>query len=72
MKPETFIIVNPTAGDGRAKTRWQDFEKELTNNQIRYHAEITESKNHATKLVANLKSILKSILKNPLENLSTE
>ena len=53
MKPETFIIVNPTAGDGQAKKRWQSFEKDLKNNKIPYHAEITESKNHATEIVSN-------------------
>ena len=52
MKPETFIIVNPTAGDGQAKKRWQNFENDLKNNQIPYHAVITEYKNHATELVS--------------------
>ena len=28
MKPETFIIVNLTAGDGQAKKRWQIFEND--------------------------------------------
>ena len=52
MKPEIFIIVNPTAGDGLAKKRWQDFENDLNNNNIRYHAAITEYKNHATELIS--------------------
>lgn len=52
MKPETFIIVNPTAGDGMAKKRWQGFENELKNNNIRYNAAITEYKNHATELIS--------------------
>ena len=52
MKPETFIIVNPTAGDGQAKKRWQKFENDLINNQISYHAEKTEYQNHATELVS--------------------
>ena len=52
MKPETFIIVNPTAGDGQAKKRWQNFENDLKNNQIHYHTVITEYKNHATELVS--------------------
>ena len=53
MKPETFIIVNPTAGDGQAKKRWKSFEKDLKNNKILYHTGITESKNHATEIVSN-------------------
>ena len=52
MNPEIFIIVNPTAGDGLAKNRWQDFENDLNNNNIRYHAAITEYKNHATELIS--------------------
>ena len=52
MKPETFIIVNPTAGDGQAKKRWQKFENDLINNQIPYHAEKTKYQNHATELVS--------------------
>ena len=52
MNPEIFIIVNPTAGDGLAKKRWQDFENDLNNNNIRYHASITEYKNHATELIS--------------------
>ena len=52
MNPEIFIIVNPTAGDGLAKKRWQDFENDLNNNNIRYHAAITEYKNHATELIS--------------------
>ncbi len=51
MKPETFIIVNPTAGDGQAKKRWQNFENDLKNNQIAYHAVKTEYRNHATEIV---------------------
>ena len=51
MKPETFIIVNPTAGDGRAKKRWQVFENDLKNNHIHYHSVTTEYQNHATELV---------------------
>ena len=51
MKPETFIIVNPAAGDGQAKKRWQDFENDLKKNKIHYHAVITESQNHATELI---------------------
>ena len=51
MKPETFIIVNPTAGDGQAKKRWQVFENDLKNNHIPYHSVTTEYQNHATKLV---------------------
>ncbi|SVD77633.1 uncharacterized protein METZ01_LOCUS430487, partial [marine metagenome] len=47
MESETFIIVNPTAGDGLAKQRWQRFENELKNNNVRYKAAITEYKNHA-------------------------
>ena len=52
MKAETFIIVNPTAGDGQAKKRWQEFENDLKKNQIHYHAVKTEYQNHATELVS--------------------
>ncbi|MBC8256980.1 MAG: hypothetical protein H8E85_06685 [Candidatus Marinimicrobia bacterium] len=52
MKPETFIIINPTAGDGQAKKRWQKFENDLKNKNIPYHAVTTEFKNHATELVS--------------------
>ena len=52
MKAHTFIIVNPTAGDGQAKKRWQDFESDLKQNQIHYKAIITEYQNHATELVS--------------------
>ena len=52
MKPETFIIVNPAAGDGQAKKRWQDFENDLKKNKIHYHAVITEFQNHATELIS--------------------
>jgi len=51
VKPETFIIVNPTAGDGQAKKRWQVFENDLKNNHIPYHLVTTEYQNHATELV---------------------
>ena len=51
MKPETFIIVNPTAGDGQAKKRWQVFENDLKNNHIPYHSVTTKCQNHATELV---------------------
>ena len=52
MKSETFIIVNPTAGDGQAEKRWKNFENELINNNICYHAVITEYQNHATELIS--------------------
>jgi diacylglycerol kinase family enzyme len=50
---KTFIIVNPTAGDGQAEKRWKNFEKNLIKNKILYHVVITEYKNHATKLVSD-------------------
>ena len=52
MKSETFIIINPTAGDGQAEKRWQDFETDLKKSNIHYHAVITEYQNHATKLIS--------------------
>ena len=52
MKSETFIVVNPTAGDGQAEKRWQDFENDLKKNHICYHAVITEYQNHATELIS--------------------
>ena len=52
MDTETFIIVNPTAGDGQAEKRWQDFENDLKKNHIHYHDVITEYKNHATELIS--------------------
>jgi len=50
---ETYIIVNPTAGDGQAQKRWQDFESQLKQTQIPYQAVITEYQNHATSIVAD-------------------
>ena len=52
MKSKIYIIVNPTAGDGQAKKRWQKFENDLINNQISYYAKETECQNHATELVS--------------------
>ena len=52
MKSETFIIVNPTAGEGHAQKRWQDFENDLKKNDIRYNFIITEYQNHATELIS--------------------
>ena len=52
MKSETFIIVNPTAGDGQAEKRWQDFENDLKKNRIHYNAVITQYQNHATELIS--------------------
>ena len=49
---KTLIIVNPTAGDGQAEKRWQDFENKLKQTQISYQAVITEYQNHATELVS--------------------
>ena len=53
MNTETFIIVNPTAGDGQAEKRWQDFENDLKKNHVHYHDVITEYKNHATELISD-------------------
>ena len=52
MKSKTFIIVNPTAGDGKAEKRWQIFENALKKNHIHYYAVITQYQNHATKLIS--------------------
>ena len=52
MNTKTFIIVNPTAGDGQAEKRWQDFENDLKKNHVHYHDVITEYKNHATELIS--------------------
>jgi len=52
MNTETFIIVNPTAGDGQAEKRWQDFENDLKKNRIHYNAVITQYQNHATELIS--------------------
>ena len=52
IKHKTYIIVNPTAGDGQAEKRWKKFKNELKKNQIPYKAVITEYQNHATELVS--------------------
>ena len=52
MRSDTFIIVNPTAGDGHAEKKWQDFENDLKNNYINYHAVKTKYQNHATELIS--------------------
>ena len=51
MQSETFIIINPTAGEGLAEKRWQDFENDLKKNNVLYHAVITRYQNHATELI---------------------
>ena len=38
MNPKTFIIVNPTAGDGQAEKRWQNFENDLKKKNINYQS----------------------------------
>ena len=48
-----LIIVNPTAGDGQAQKRWQDFESQMKQTQIPYQAVITEYQNHAKSIVAD-------------------
>ena len=50
---KTLIIVNPTAGDGQAQKRWQDFESQLKQTNIPYQTVITEYQNHATSIVAD-------------------
>ena len=57
MKFETFIIVNPTAGDGLAKKRWQDFENNLKKHNIHYHAVLTEFQNHASEIISEALSL---------------
>jgi len=52
MEFETFIIVNPTAGDGLAEKRWHGFENDLKKDNIFYKTAITEYKNHATELIS--------------------
>ena len=56
MNTETFIIVNPTAGDSQAEKRWQDFENDLKKNRIHYHAVMTQYQNHATELISEADS----------------
>ncbi|MDP6936195.1 MAG: diacylglycerol kinase family protein [Candidatus Marinimicrobia bacterium] len=48
--PETYIILNPTAGDGQAQKRWEKFEAELQQTLISYKVVTTREKNHAAKL----------------------
>ena len=50
---KTLIVVNPTAGDGQAQNRWQDFESQLKQTQIPYQAVITKHQNPATTIVAD-------------------
>ena len=50
---KTLIIVNPTAGDGQARKRWQDFESQLKQTQIPFQAVMTEYQNHAISIVAD-------------------
>ena len=52
MKSATFIIVNPTAGDGKSEKLWNDFKNDLEKNHIHYDAIITEYQNHATELIS--------------------
>ena len=48
--PETYIILNPTAGDGQAQKRWEKFESELQQSLIYYKVVTTREKNHATQI----------------------
>ncbi len=48
--PETYIIFNPTAGEGQAQKRWEKFESELQHTLISYKVAKTHAQNHAAQL----------------------
>ncbi len=47
---ETFFIVNPTAGSGRAKESWKNIEEILVKNEIPYDVKFTKYRGHGIKI----------------------
>ncbi len=45
-----YIIVNPTAGNGKVQKRWKKIEQLLKSLDFNYHAIMTKKKGHAIKL----------------------
>ena len=48
--PKTFIIVNPVAGAGLGKKRWEKFSAELSQAGLVFEYRFTEYPNHAGEL----------------------
>ncbi len=46
---EWFAIVNPNAGDGKARKDWNRISDILGNNDIRFSSRTTQKKGHATE-----------------------
>jgi len=51
MSDTWFVIVNPTAGNGRAKNNWTKIENELLKQNIQFNYEFSKHKNHIIILV---------------------
>ena len=47
------VIINPTAGSGKAVNKWQEVERKLIAAEIDFKFVFTESKGHATILAKN-------------------
>lgn len=49
-----YFIVNPKAGNGKAKLIWSSVEKQLAEQKINYETFFTERSGHGTKLAAKI------------------
>jgi len=52
IQPEWYIILNPTAANGRAERVWPEIQKLLKIASLDYEMVRTKQRNHATELVA--------------------
>src|SRR5215510_15764791 len=50
MAPRTFFIINPTAGAGRAVSRWARFERELRKRGVPVEKVITQQPGQAVQI----------------------
>ncbi|NQU27433.1 MAG: diacylglycerol kinase family lipid kinase [Candidatus Marinimicrobia bacterium] len=50
----TFIICNPTAGEGLAAKRWLKFKEKLETGKHKFSYKLTESPDHATEIAKDL------------------
>lgn len=49
-----YFIVNPKAGNGKARRIWSNVEKELTDKDVAFQFFFTETSGHATALVKQI------------------
>lgn len=53
LEDKWFVIVNPTAGHGRAEKRWPSISQKLTDAGVEHDFEITQRRGHAALLARN-------------------